>query len=277
MVLTSSSQSGGSVTLQTVPLTTVLANGDGGHGSPPRVILHTVPSTSPGGKDVLTIQTASLATGAGGSLSGSGISGGGGLHEGLLVTSLGSAIGGGGAGGVTSIATSQPGSLNGLTRLVTLNANGQPVVAQQPGTVIATVLKPGELQGLTVKEEIMDPFYLQSLVNGTDPSAGSVYIKEEVDDGTGISELGYRTVILTQDNGVAGGVGVGCGGLEAGAMNGHLDASGVPLASSPSEGLTPVEELEGGGETKEQMVEAPVTVSLPTSDFIQIKTEMSET
>lgn len=271
MVLTSSSQSGGSVTLQTVPLTTVLANGDGGHGSPPRVILHTVPSTSPGGKDVLTIQTASLATGTGGSVSGSGM--GGGLPEGLLMTSLASAVGGGGggAGGVTSAGAGQPGSLNGLTRLVTLNANGQPMVAQQPGTVIATVLKPAELHGLSVKEEILDPFYLQTLVNGGDPGAGGIYIKEETDDGNGVSELSYRTVILTQDSGV------GCVGLEAGAANGHLDASGVPLASSPSEGLTPVEELEGGGETKEQVVEVPVTVSLPTSDFIQIKTEMSET
>ncbi|KAG5264096.1 hypothetical protein AALO_G00272090 [Alosa alosa] len=261
MVLTSSSQAGGSVTLQTVPLTTVLANGDGGHSSPPRVILHTVPSTSPGGKDVLTIQTASLSTGTGGNLS----SGGGGLHEGLLVTSLGSAVGGGGGGVMTSA-----GSLNGLTRLVTLNANGQPVVAQQPGTVIATVFKPGELQGLSVKEEILDPFYLQSLVN-CDPGAGGIYVKEEMDDGYG--ELTYRTVIFTQDDGIANG-----DSLDANGMNGHSDASsGVPLASSPSEGLTPVEELEGVSEPKEQMVEVPVSVSLPTSDFIQIKTEMSET
>ncbi|XP_076147725.1 ETS-related transcription factor Elf-1 isoform X2 [Alosa pseudoharengus] len=260
MVLTSSSQAGGSVTLQTVPLTTVLANGDGGHGSPPRVILHTVPSTSPGGKDVLTIQTASLSTGAGGNLSG------GGLHEGLLVTSLGSAVGGGGGGGVMTSA----GSLNGLTRLVTLNANGQPVVAQQPGTVIATVFKPGELQGLSVKEEILDPFYLQSLVN-CDPGAGGIYVKEEMDDGYG--ELTYRTVIFTQDDGIAN-----SDSLDANGMNGHSDtSSGVPLASSPSEGLTPVEELEGVSEPKEQMVEVPVSVSLPTSDFIQIKTEMSET
>ncbi|XP_062380169.1 ETS-related transcription factor Elf-1 isoform X2 [Sardina pilchardus] len=263
MVLTSSSQAGGSVTLQTVPLTTVLANGEGGHGSPPRVILHTVPSTSPGGKDVLTIQTASLATGAGGNLSSGG--GGGGLHEGLLVTSLGSAVGGGGGGVMTSA------GLNGLTRLVTLNANGQPVVAQQPGTVIATVFKPGELQGLSVKEEILDPFYLQSLVNCDPGAGGGIYVKEEMDDGYG--ELTYRTVIFTQDDGFASG-----DGLEASAMNGHSDAtSGVPLASSPSEGLTPVEELEGVIEPKEQMVEVPVSVGLPTSDFIQIKTEMSET
>ncbi|XP_012695662.2 ETS-related transcription factor Elf-1 isoform X2 [Clupea harengus] len=264
MVLTS--QAGGSVTLQPMPLTTVLANGDGSHGSPPRVILHTVPSTSPGGKDVLTIQTASLSTSHGGNLCGGG--GGGGYPEGLLVTSLGSAVGGG--GGANGAGTGQPGSVNGLTRLVTLNASGQPMVAQQPGTVIATVLKPGELQGLSVKEEILEPFYLQSLVN-SDPGSNTIYVKEEVEDCYGSPELSYRTVIFTQD---------GCltsDSLEASAVNGHSDASGMPLASSPSEGLTPVEELEGGGEAKQQMVEVPITVSMPTSDFIQIKTERPET
>ncbi|KAL2077505.1 hypothetical protein ACEWY4_027009 [Coilia grayii] len=273
MVLTSSSQAGGSVTLQTVPLTTMLANGDGSHGSPPRVILHTVPSSSPGGKDVLAIQAASLATGPGGNLGG-----GSSLSEGLLVASLGSPVGGaGGAGGVNGGGGGQMGSLNGLTRLVTLNANGQPVVAQQPGTVIATVLKPSELQGLSVKEEILDPLYLQSLVGG-DPGAmaNAIYVKEETDDGYGGTELSYRTVIFTQDGGIAAGE-----RLEASAINGHLDTLAMPLASSPSEGLTPVEELEGGSEPKEQLLDVPVPVSvsvrLPTSNFIQIKTESPET
>ncbi|XP_028815780.1 ETS-related transcription factor Elf-1 [Denticeps clupeoides] len=246
MVLTTSPKAGGSITLQTVPLTTVLANGDSSHGSPPRVILHTVPSTSPGGKDVLTIQTASLAT--------AGHGGGSAIPEGLLVTSLASATG---PGGVIST-TAPSGSLNGLTRLVTLNASGQPVVAQQPGTVIATVLKPGELQGLQVKEEILDPQYLQSLVN-SDPVA---YTKKELEAGE--AELNYRTVIIAQN----------------GHVNGH-SASGTPLASSPSEGLTPVDELEVGEEMhhmpKEPLEEIPVTVHLPMSEFIQVKMEAIET
>uniref|UniRef100_A0A673M5E4 ETS-related transcription factor Elf-4-like n=1 Tax=Sinocyclocheilus rhinocerous TaxID=307959 RepID=A0A673M5E4_9TELE len=148
MVLTSGAQGGGPVTLQTLSLSSVLTNGDSStHASPPRVILHTVPSTSPGSKDVLTIQTASLTTDSIQS-------------QQLLVSTLGSS-----SGGVISTTSQQAGSLNGITRLVTLNANGQPVVAQQPGTVIATILKPSELQGLQVKEEILDPQYLQSLVN----------------------------------------------------------------------------------------------------------------
>lgn len=282
MVLTS--QAGGSVTLQTVPLTTMLANGDasGSHcSSPPRVILHTVPSSSPGSKDVLTIQAASLAhcpTSLGG---GGGGGTGGGLSENLLVTSLGSAVGGvaggGVGGGMNGAGSAQLGS---LTRLVTLNASGQPVVTQQPGTVIATVLKPGELQSLSLKEEILDPYYLQSLVNSELGAAGvanGIYVKEEVDDDGFCTptELTYRTVILTQDGAIS------CGGLDANAFNGHLDATSMPLASSPSEGLTPVEELEGNtGCRPVEMVEVPVSVAvgLPsTSDFIQIKTETTET
>uniref|UniRef100_A0A667Y4I0 E74-like ETS transcription factor 1 n=1 Tax=Myripristis murdjan TaxID=586833 RepID=A0A667Y4I0_9TELE len=140
MVLTSPSS------LQSVPLTTVLANGDSSHSSPPRVILHTLPSTTGGGKDLLTIQAASLATGAS-NLQDS-------LRQQLLVTSLGSST------------ASSLSSLNGLPRLVTLNTtSGQTMVAQQPGTVIATVLKSSDLHGLQVKEEILDPNYFQSLVN----------------------------------------------------------------------------------------------------------------
>ncbi|KAF7707230.1 ETS-related transcription factor Elf-1 [Silurus meridionalis] len=181
MVLTSGSQGGASVTLQTVPLSSVLANGD---------------------------------------------------------------------------------TLNGLTRVVTLNANGQPVVAQQPGTVIATVLKPGELQKLQVKEEILEPQFLQSLVNG------NALCKEETDGG--LSELGHRTVIV----GVAG-----QGMCQF--SNGHSKA-GAELASSPSEGLTPVEELEVKSEiagAKELLgcPQVPVPVQIPTSQFIQVKSELSET
>ncbi|XP_067313465.1 ETS-related transcription factor Elf-1 isoform X2 [Pseudorasbora parva] len=262
MVLTSGAQGGGSVTLQTLPLSSVLTNGDSSthtahttHTSPPRVILHTVPSSSPGGKDVLTIQTASLTTDSI-------------QHQQLLMSTLGSS-----GGGVTT--TQQAGSLNGITRLVTLNANGQPVVAQQPGTVIATVLKPSELQGLQVKEEILDPHYLQSLVN-SNPSLAS-FCKEEIEDG--VAELSYRTVIINN------------AGQELGqTLNGHSDV-GLQLASSPSEGLTPVEELEVRGEValhpepedkellegSQGLQELPVTIQIPASHFIQVKSEPAET
>lgn len=256
MVLTSGAHGGGSVTLQTLPLSSVLTNGDSStHTSPPRVILHTVPSSSPGGKDVLTIQTASLTTDSI-------------QHQQLLMSTLSSS-----SGGVTT--SQQAGSLNGITRLVTLNANGQPVVAQQPGTVIATVLKPSELQNLQVKEEILDPHYLQSLVN-SNPSLAS-FCKEEFEDG--VAELSYRTVIINS------------AGQDLGqTLNGHSDMSSQ-LASSPSEGLTPVEELEVRGqvalhpepedkelsEVSQGLQELPVTMQISASHFIQVKAEPAET
>ncbi|XP_043112819.1 ETS-related transcription factor Elf-1 isoform X2 [Puntigrus tetrazona] len=257
MVLTSGAQGGGPVTLQTLPLSSVLTNGDSStHASPPRVILHTVPSTSPGSKDVLTIQTASLTTDSIQS-------------QQLLVSTLGSS-----SGGVISTTPQQAGSLNGITRLVTLNANGQPVVAQQPGTVIATVLKPSELQGLQVKEEMIDTQYFQSLVN-SNPSVAS-YGKDDLEEG--VAELSYRTVIINA-------------GQELGqTLNGHSNV-GSQLASSPSEGLTPVEELEVRGEvalhpesegkelleSSQGLQELPGTIQIPASHFIQVKTEPAET
>ncbi|KAL7863358.1 hypothetical protein SRHO_G00123420 [Serrasalmus rhombeus] len=252
MVLTSGPQAGAPVTLQTMPFQSVLANGDTStHGSPPRVILHTVPSSSPGSKDVLTIQTASLTTDS--------------IQS--LVSSLGSSN-----GGVISSTAQQTGSLNGLTRLVTLNTGGQPVVAQQPGTVIATVLKSAELQNLHVKEEILDPQYLQSLVN-SNPTVVTPFCKEEME--AGAAELNHRTVII---------------GTASQAVHGHSDP-GSELASSPSEGLTPVEELEVKSEIALQpqtgakellegaqgLQEMAVTMQIPTSQFIQIKAEFSET
>ncbi|XP_010894389.2 ETS-related transcription factor Elf-1 isoform X2 [Esox lucius] len=219
MVLTSSGQ-----------LQPLMSNGDtSSHSSPPRVILHTVPSTTAGGKDVLTIQTASLATGTGGLQDHQNQH----HHSQYLVSSLCSTA------PTTGVISSTAASPNGLTRLVTLNAaTGQPVVAQQPGTVIATVLKSssgGEFfHGLHgIKEEMLDPYYLQALVNG-DPSFG----KEEMEAGE--AELTYRTVIIGTNQSL--GQSQGESGSES-PVNGHF-AQG----SSPSEGLTPVEELEVRGE-----------------------------
>ncbi|KAG9272756.1 ETS-related transcription factor Elf-1-like [Astyanax mexicanus] len=250
MVLTSGPQGGAPVTLQTMPFSSVLSNGDSSaHRSPPRVILHTVPSSSPGGKDVLTIQTASLTTDHGAV-----------QHPQQLLMSGGAAQHSGG------------GALNGLTRLVTLNASstGQPVVAQQPGTVIATVLKSGELQSLQVKEEVLDPQYLQSLVNCNPVSIANHFCKEEMDAGE--AELCQKTVII------------GAGGQ---IINGHSRDMSSELARSPSEGLTPVEELE----VKSEMVNGTIgisspttitntnttTMQIPTTQFIQVKMEISET
>ncbi|XP_054453854.1 ETS-related transcription factor Elf-1 isoform X3 [Anoplopoma fimbria] len=246
--------------LHSVPLTAVLANGDSCHSSPPRVILHTMPSSTAGGKDVLTIQTASLTGGANN------------LHDGLpqhLLVSLGSSTSScctSPAGVISSTAA----NLSGLPRLVTINTtSGQTMVAQQPGTVIATVLKSSDLAGLQVKEEMLDPSYFQSMVNGDPSLAANTFEKEEIEIGE--AELQYRTVIIDTSQ---------SHGYEAASetiINGHFSQS-----SSPSEGLTPVEELEVRGEMSLQpeqgikgLQELPLSVQLP-ANFIQIKTEPAE-
>ncbi|KAA8588723.1 ETS-related transcription factor Elf-1 isoform X1 [Etheostoma spectabile] len=247
--------------LQSVPLTTVMANGDSCHSSPPRVILHTMPSTIAGGKDVLTIQTASLAGGANSLQDG--------LSQHLLVTSMGSTA--------SSCCTSPPGvisstasNLSTIPRLVTINTTcGQTMVAQQPGTVIATVLKSSDFSGLHVKEEMLDPSYFQSMVNGDPSLAENIFDKEEIEIGE--AELQYRTVIIDTSQSQ---------GYEAASetiINGHFSQS-----SSPGEGLTPVEELEVRGEMSLQpeqgmkgLQELPLSVQLP-ANFVQIKTEPAE-
>ncbi|KAE8285689.1 ETS-related transcription factor Elf-4 E74-like factor 4 Myeloid Elf-1-like factor [Larimichthys crocea] len=210
MVLTSSGS------LQSVPLTSVLANGDSSHCSPPRVILHTMPSTT--------------------------------------------------AGVISSTAS----NINGLPRLVTINTTcGQTMVAQQPGTVIATVLKSSDLSGLHVKEELLDPSYFQSMVNGDPSLAANTFEKEEIEMGE--AELQYRTVIIDTSQSQAHDA------VSETIINGHSSQS-----SSPSEGLTPVEELEVRGEMSLQpeqgikgLQELPLSVQLP-ANFIQIKTEPAE-
>ncbi|XP_040903523.1 ETS-related transcription factor Elf-1 [Toxotes jaculatrix] len=260
MVLTSSGS------LQSVPLTTVLANGDSSHSHSPQVILHTMPSTAAGCKDVLTIQTASL-TGGANSLQD-------GLPQQLLVTSLGSSAV---SSSTSSSCTSPPGvisstasNLNGLHRLVAINTTcGQTMVAQQPGTVIATVLKSSDLSGLQVKEEMLDPSYFQSMVNGDPSLAAHTFAKEEIE--VGEAELQYRTVIIDTSQSQ------GQDAASETIINGHSSHS-----SSPSEGLTPVEELEVRGEMSLQpeqgikgLQELPLSVQLP-ANFIQIKTEPAE-
>ncbi|MEQ2167170.1 hypothetical protein GOODEAATRI_001346 [Goodea atripinnis] len=258
MVLTSSGS------LQSVPLT-VLANGNSSHSSPPRVILHTVPSTTGGGKDVLTIQTASL-TGGSSSLQD-------GLPQQLLVTNLGSSAISSSASSCTSppgVISSATSSLNGLPRLVTINTTGgQTMVAHQPGTVIATVLKSSDLSALQVKEEILDSSYFHSMVNGDPSLAAHAFEKEEMEAGE--AELQYRTVIIDTSQSQAQDA------ASETLINGHYSQS-----SSPGEGLTPVEELEVRGEMSLQpeqgiksLQELPLSVQLP-ANFIQIKTEPAE-
>ncbi|XP_063732216.1 ETS-related transcription factor Elf-1 isoform X2 [Eleginops maclovinus] len=255
MVLTSTGS------LQSIPLTTVLANGESCHSSPPRVILHTLPCASAGSKDVLTIQAASF-TGGANSLQD-------GLPQHLLVTSLGSTTSSS-CTSPTGVISSSPSHLNGLPRLVTINTTcGQTMVAQQPGTVIATVLKSSDFSGLQVKEEMLDPTYFHSMVNGDPSLAANTFEKEEIEIGE--AELQYRTVIIDTSQSQ------GHEAMSETIINGHFSQS-----SSPGEGLTPVEELEVRGEMSLQpeqgikcLQELPLSVQLP-ANFIQIKTEPAE-
>ncbi|XP_059919214.1 ETS-related transcription factor Elf-1 isoform X3 [Gadus macrocephalus] len=251
-------------------LSGVLGNGDSLHASSPQVILHTVPGGA-GSKDVLTIQAASLNPGHC-------------LQEGLpqqlLVATSASCP--------TSVshstaAAASSSCLPGVARLLTLAGpgahamvapGGHSVVAQHPGTVIATVLKAGDFHGLQVKEELMDPNYFQAMVNG-DPCLAQGGFDGQDTEQEG-AELNYRTVVTdARRQGLEGQAGGGGGGR--GAVNGHFSQS-----SSPSEGLTPVEELEVRGEMSLQaepgpkgLPELPNATQLPVN-FIQIKTEPAE-
>ncbi|KAL4648333.1 ETS-related transcription factor Elf-4-like [Arapaima gigas] len=205
MVITSGPQGGDTMMLQTMPLTSILGNGDIG----PRVILQSVPSSMPF-QPALTPTMSDCLSDA---------------SQQLLVTTLCSPDGG------LINASTQPGSLNGLTHLVTLDANGQ-----QSGTVIATVLKAGELEALQVKEEALDSEYLQSLV-GSNRDGGARGLDE-----VGV-ELPRRTAV------VGGPQEPNLNATQNGAVR-DLAATenGALLSTSPSEGLTPVLELEVNGD-----------------------------
>lgn len=247
--------------LQSVPLTTVLSNGSSAHSSPPRVILHAMPSNGGASKDVLTIQTSPLVTGASCLEDG--------LPQQLLVTGLSSSA----VSSSSTSCTSPSGvnCINGLPRLVTINTSGgQTMVAQQPGTVIATVLKSSELSGLHVKDEMLDACYFHSMVNGDPSLVAHTFDKETMEAGE--AELQYRTVIIDANGSLSHEL------ASETLVNGHQSQS-----RSPSEGLTPVEELEVRGEIslqqQEQQMkdlhELPLSVQLP-ANFIQIKTEPAE-
>ncbi|KAK0151336.1 ETS-related transcription factor Elf-4 [Merluccius polli] len=256
MVITSS------CSLQSLPLTSVMSNGDSIHSSSPQVILHTVPTIG-GSKDVLTIQAASLNPGNG-------------LQEGppqqLLLTSLAATVTSSSCPSSVSHCTTSS-CLSGLgPRLLTLSGpSGQTMVAQQPGTVIATVLKSSDLHGLQVKEEMLDPNYFQSLVDSDTCLAAGSFDRQDMDLGEAV--LNYRTVIIDTSQQSQEGPESGSESL----VNGHFSQS-----SSPGEGLTPVEELEVRGEMSLQpeqglkgLQELPISIQLP-ANFIQIKTEPTE-
>ncbi|XP_061642957.1 ETS-related transcription factor Elf-1 isoform X1 [Phyllopteryx taeniolatus] len=239
VVLTSSGS------LQPLPLTTVLPNGVSTHCSSPRILLHSMPPPTTEANDVLTIQAPN------------------GLQEGLPQQLLATNLGPFAISSSSANCTSPISPASSLPRLLTINTTcGQTMVAQQPGTVIATVLKSGDFCGLQVKEEMLDSCCFDSMVSG-DPSLANTFAKEEMD--VGEAELQYRTVIIDTSH---------THGQELASemvFNGHSSQS-----SSPCEGLTPVEELEVRGEMSLQPQQAIKGRQELPANFIQIKTEPAE-
>uniref|UniRef100_V9KGU1 ETS-related transcription factor Elf-4-like protein n=1 Tax=Callorhinchus milii TaxID=7868 RepID=V9KGU1_CALMI len=189
MMTTSGTQGLGTLMLQSVPLTTVLAGTDALCNSPPKVILRAI-SSSEGSKDGLAIQATLPATGLTDST----------LYETqqgqVIATSLSSPN----IGYPTVISTAPHSALDTVTQVVTLNSSGQPLVAHRAGSVIATVLKP--------PEPILDPSDYHTVVRSNANTSNTRVKVEERDRGFALSsdtEPNYQhlhTVVLSTPNGL---------------------------------------------------------------------------
>ncbi|XP_023688071.2 ETS-related transcription factor Elf-1-like isoform X1 [Paramormyrops kingsleyae] len=219
MVLTSRSQDDGMVTLQTVPISAVLANGGASLASTQRLILRPMPSHMPTAKDVLAFPASTVDV-----LSDDPHS------QQLLFTTLCSSseelVG----------PVAQSASLSSLSRLVSLNASGQVAEASgQSELVIAAVLKDGEMQDLQIKEDILDPKYFQTPGRRTNSS------ENETRDGAGVSHEDVMAghALKAEPEALATGAPRELAGAEK---------RSIMLLSSLTEGLTPVKVLEVQGE-----------------------------
>nr|XP_014341583.1 PREDICTED: ETS-related transcription factor Elf-4 [Latimeria chalumnae] len=259
VVVSSGTQGMGTLTLQTLPLTTVLANGDASGSSPQKVILQTIPS-SQGLKDMVTFQ-ASLPTTNGISDT---------QHHQVLVTSLSSTD----SGLQTLINTVARSSLNGLTQVMTLNANNQPVVAQNPGTVIATIYKATEPNGIGLKDDFLDPHYFQNLISSSSNAEDGIIIKSEPLEDTALqTDSNYQqlhTVVL--------GTTEGSSAVATEVLNAHTKLQTCGEGVDCCVGLTPVVELElnghvsaeaSGTEHRLGQQEITLNVSMELSEDVQ--------
>ncbi|XP_043913576.1 ETS-related transcription factor Elf-1-like [Protopterus annectens] len=232
MMVTPNSQGMGTITLQTIPFSTVLANGELSGSSPQKVIFQTIPSTS-GLKDLVTFQAALPCTN--------------GLpdnpqHQ-VLVSSFPSSE----SGLSTYITTTANSSLNTVPQLMTLNGSGEPVVAQHPGTVIATIIKPAELNSSSLKNDILSSHYLQTLVSSTSNGMEGLVMKtESVEHTPSMPDANFQplhTVILSRPQ-EPNMVQIGSPNVGANVLNGETHCT-------LRVGLTPVVELESSGECLE--------------------------
>ncbi|XP_067852979.1 ETS-related transcription factor Elf-1 isoform X2 [Heptranchias perlo] len=186
MVMTSGTHGVGTLMLQTIPLTTVLSGTNTLNNSLSKVILRTIPS-SEGLKETVTIHATLPTTGVNGA----------GLSEAQQAQVIATSLSLPDSGFQTVINNS---SLDAMTQLVTLNRNGQPVVAHRPGSVIATVLKP--------PEPILDTPEFQTVVtraNAVSPGVRMAETEKELGS-TLDAEPNYQhlhTVVLSSMNGIA--------------------------------------------------------------------------
>lgn len=257
VLLTSHSQNDGMITLQTVPIPAVLANGGVNLASTQRLILSPMPSHMPTAKDVLAFPASTVDL-----LSDDPHS------QQLLFTSLCSSN----EDLVGPVAHSA--SLSSLSQLVSLDASGQAAEAsRQSELVVVAVLKDGEMQDLQIKEDILDPKYLQTPGNRVLRTNSS---ENESRDSAGVSDedvmAGHALKAEPEDSAT------GAPRELAGAEK----LSTLPHCSL-TEGLTPVKVLEIQGEATRRLgrqrmeTEAlqqsrpviPVSVQLAASCFSQ--------
>ncbi|XP_072914523.1 ETS-related transcription factor Elf-1 isoform X1 [Hemitrygon akajei] len=266
MVVTSGAHAVGTLMLQTIPITTMLTGTD---RCPSKVILRAIPC-SEGSKETVTIQA---------TLSPS-VTNGIGLTEAQQTQVIATSLSLSDAAFQPVISNCVQPSLDGITQLVTLNSNGQPVVAHRPGSVIATVLKP--------PEPILDTSEFQTVVTSSNAAIPRVRMVEEpgppANDEPNYQHL--NTVLLSNPNGIATSV------IKIEGMDRHFEntaQSSENLNSSLSHSLncalTPVVKLEANEEcsvstlhTDHQCDQANTLVDTELNDTMPfLKLENSQT
>ncbi|XP_029463034.1 ETS-related transcription factor Elf-4-like [Rhinatrema bivittatum] len=129
-------------------------------------------------------------------------------------------------------------SINSLINMMELSSNGQPIIAQHPGTVIATVFRTMEPNVMSFKEEMLNSQYPQHLLSNISNGVGRIVNKYNSTEETMQQNLNYQplqTFVLSKS-------------LETKMMQAKADVClnnpGGTSPSSPNIGLTPVAELE---------------------------------
>nr|XP_033799826.1 ETS-related transcription factor Elf-4 [Geotrypetes seraphini]XP_033799827.1 ETS-related transcription factor Elf-4 [Geotrypetes seraphini]XP_033799828.1 ETS-related transcription factor Elf-4 [Geotrypetes seraphini]XP_033799830.1 ETS-related transcription factor Elf-4 [Geotrypetes seraphini] len=209
----------------TIPLRTVLENGSASDLSAPKVILQTIspcqdiqvrgdalPTVLPSVNGILENQ-----------------------QQQVLVGHLPSAD----SGLTAFINRDAQQSINSFVHMMELNTNGQPIITQHPGTVIATVIRTMEPGVISLKEEVINPQYHQHLLSNVPNGIGRMVLKNNSTEDIMQHNLNYhplQTFAFSKFPEVKV--------TQARAGDGCLNISSEMDSSSPNIGLTPVAELE---------------------------------